>query len=48
MSFPHAAPPSAEPSTLSPSLLACGIGIRLGIAAIACGLLWLTVSWALT
>ncbi|MCL2875275.1 MAG: hypothetical protein FWF12_03085 [Betaproteobacteria bacterium] len=48
MSLPHTTPSSAEPGAPSPSLLVCGIGARLVIAAIACGLLWLAVSWALT
>jgi hypothetical protein len=30
-----------------PSLLTSGICTRLGIAVAACGLLWLTVFWAL-
>jgi len=45
MSLLHAVPPSARAS--SSSLLMCGIGIRLVIAAMACGLLWLAVFWAL-
>ncbi|MDR1229058.1 MAG: hypothetical protein LBK55_08610 [Azoarcus sp.] len=30
-----------------PSLLGCGIGPRLAIAAAASGLLWLAIAWAL-
>jgi len=48
MSLSHTTPSSTEPGTPLPSLLACGIGTRLVVAAAACGLLWLVVSWALT
>jgi len=47
MSLPHAVPLSTKPSAFSSSLLVCGVGVRLIIAAAACGLLWLAVFWAL-
>jgi len=46
MSHTHSPLPVA-PGEPSPSLLVCGVGVRLAIAAVACGLLWLAVFWAL-
>ncbi|MDR2014018.1 MAG: hypothetical protein LBP99_00135 [Azoarcus sp.] len=40
-------PSEPEPGSPSQSLLSSGIGVRFAIAAIACGLLWLAVFWAL-
>ncbi|MCL1826284.1 MAG: hypothetical protein FWG26_10210 [Betaproteobacteria bacterium] len=47
MNFPRTVPFSAEPGSPSPSLLMHGAGARMALAAVACGLLWLVVLWAL-
>jgi hypothetical protein len=47
MSPLRTAPPPTESGPASPSLLTCGIGMRLAVASVACGLLWLAVLWAL-
>jgi hypothetical protein len=47
MSFPRTTPFPAESGSPSSSPLACGIGVRLIIASVACGLLWWVVFWAL-
>jgi hypothetical protein len=43
----RAAPIEAERDAPLHSLMAYGVGVRLAIAALACGLLWLTVFWAM-
>ena len=40
-------PPVTESKSLPTSLLGSGIGLRLIVVGVACGLLWLTVFWAL-
>ncbi|MCL1860810.1 MAG: hypothetical protein FWG52_04660 [Proteobacteria bacterium] len=47
MNLPRTAPFPAEPGLPSPSLLMRGAGARLALAAVACGLVWLAVFWAL-
>lgn len=44
---PGTRPEPNTPLAPPPSLLGSSIGARLAIAAAACGLLWLTVFWAL-